>query len=167
MPLFEEYREALKSEIADMINSPGRPAGAITAAMFLKEFIGNMPWAHLDIAGTAWAEEPRRGPPRARPASWSARSSKSPHRRQQLAVIQNLPPRRRSLPRSSRSSEEPAANIDMIQVAVAAFGLTGVIMASAAVAGLLAGVLFIWYRRRRAVSTIEARGYEHNFFRPR
>jgi membrane associated rhomboid family serine protease len=53
----------------------------------------------------------------------------------------------------------------MIQVAVAAFGLTGVIMASAAVAGLLAGALFIWYRRRRPASTIEARGHEHNFFR--
>jgi leucyl aminopeptidase len=57
MPLFDEYREALKSEIADMLNSPGRPAGAITAAMFLKEFVGTTPWAHLDIAGTAWAEE--------------------------------------------------------------------------------------------------------------
>jgi leucyl aminopeptidase len=59
MPLFEEYRESLKSEIADMLNSPGRPAGAVTAAMFLKEFVGTTPWAHLDIAGTAWAEEAR------------------------------------------------------------------------------------------------------------
>jgi len=57
MPLFEDYRESLKSEIADMLNSPGRPAGSITAAMFLKEFAGDGPWAHLDIAGTAWAEE--------------------------------------------------------------------------------------------------------------
>jgi leucyl aminopeptidase len=57
MPLFEEYREQLKSEIADMVNSPGRPAGSITAAMFLKEFAGSGPWAHLDIAGTAWADE--------------------------------------------------------------------------------------------------------------
>ena len=57
LPLFDEYREQLKSEIADMLNSPGRPAGSITAAMFLKEFAGNGPWAHLDIAGTAWAEE--------------------------------------------------------------------------------------------------------------
>jgi leucyl aminopeptidase len=57
MPLFDEYRETLKSEIADMLNSPGRPGGAITAAMFLKEFVGNTPWAHLDIAGTAWAED--------------------------------------------------------------------------------------------------------------
>ena len=59
MPLFEEYRESLKSEIADMLNSPGRAAGAITAAMFLKEFVGTTPWAHLDIAGTAWAEDAR------------------------------------------------------------------------------------------------------------
>jgi leucyl aminopeptidase len=59
MPVFDEYREQLKSEIADMINSAGRPAGAITAAMFLKEFAGGLPWVHMDIAGTAWAEETR------------------------------------------------------------------------------------------------------------
>lgn len=57
LPLFDEYREQLKSEIADMLNSPGRPAGSITAAMFLKEFAGDGPWAHLDIAGTAWADD--------------------------------------------------------------------------------------------------------------
>ena len=48
---------------------------------------------------------------------------------------------------------------------IAAFGLTGVIMAAAVVAGLLAGVLFIWYRTRRPATTIEARNHEHNFFR--
>jgi leucyl aminopeptidase len=57
MPLHEDYAEQLKSEIADLVNSGGRPAGAITAAMFLKEFAGGLPWAHLDIAGTAWADE--------------------------------------------------------------------------------------------------------------
>ena len=57
MPLFEEYREPLKSEIADLLNSPGRAGGAVTAAMFLKEFVGATAWAHLDIAGTAWADE--------------------------------------------------------------------------------------------------------------
>jgi leucyl aminopeptidase len=57
LPLFDDYREQLKSEIADMVNSPGRPAGSITAAMFLKEFAGDGPWAHLDIAGTAWADD--------------------------------------------------------------------------------------------------------------
>jgi leucyl aminopeptidase len=57
MPLHDEYFDQLKSEIADMTNTGGRPAGSITAAMFLKEFTGGLPWAHLDIAGTAWAEE--------------------------------------------------------------------------------------------------------------
>ena len=59
MPLSEDDRELLKSEIADMLNSPGRAGGAITAALFLKAFVGTTPWAHLDIAGTAWAEEAR------------------------------------------------------------------------------------------------------------
>ena len=61
--------------------------------------------------------------------------------------------------------QEPTASIDMIQVSLAAFGLTGLIMGAAIVAGLAAGALFIWYRRRRPVSTIEARGHEHNYFR--
>ena len=59
LPLFDEYADQLRSEIADMLNTGGRPAGACTAAMFLKEFAGGLPWAHLDIAGTAWAEESR------------------------------------------------------------------------------------------------------------
>jgi leucyl aminopeptidase len=57
MPMFDDYKEQLKSEIADFTNTGGRPAGSITAAMFLKEFAGDLPWAHLDIAGTAWMEE--------------------------------------------------------------------------------------------------------------
>jgi leucyl aminopeptidase len=57
MPMFDEYKDQLRSEIADMMNTGGRPGGAITAALFLKEFTGNLPWVHLDIAGTAWAEE--------------------------------------------------------------------------------------------------------------
>jgi leucyl aminopeptidase len=57
LPLFEEYKDDLCSEIADMINTAGRLGGAITAAMFLREFTGGLPWIHLDIAGTAWAEE--------------------------------------------------------------------------------------------------------------
>jgi leucyl aminopeptidase len=59
MPIFEEYRDQLKSEIADITNTGGRPGGAGTAATFLKEFTGGLPWAHIDVAGTAWAEEPR------------------------------------------------------------------------------------------------------------
>jgi leucyl aminopeptidase len=57
LPLFDEYKDQLRSEIADMINTGGRQGGAITAALFLKEFTGGLPWIHLDIAGTAWADE--------------------------------------------------------------------------------------------------------------
>jgi leucyl aminopeptidase len=57
MPLYEEYTEQLRSEVADMMNTGGRPAGACTAATFLKEFAGGLPWGHLDIAGTSWADE--------------------------------------------------------------------------------------------------------------
>jgi leucyl aminopeptidase len=59
LPLFDEYRDQLKSDIADIMNTGGRPASSITAAMFIKEFAGGLPWAHLDIAGTAWADEAR------------------------------------------------------------------------------------------------------------
>jgi leucyl aminopeptidase len=59
MPIFDEYKDQLKSEIADFTNTGGRPAGSITAAMFLKEFTGGLPWAHIDIAGTAWSDEAR------------------------------------------------------------------------------------------------------------
>jgi leucyl aminopeptidase len=57
MPIFDDYKEQLKSEIADFTNTGGRPGGAITAALFIKEFTGDLPWVHMDIAGTAWAEE--------------------------------------------------------------------------------------------------------------
>jgi leucyl aminopeptidase len=57
MPLDEEYRELIRSNIADIINSGGRYGGAITAAMFLKEFVEDTPWIHLDIAGTTWIED--------------------------------------------------------------------------------------------------------------
>ena len=59
MPSVDEYFEQLKSEVADMTNTGGRPAGAVTAAVFLKQFAGGLPWAHLDIAGVAWADEAR------------------------------------------------------------------------------------------------------------
>ncbi len=57
MPIFEEYEKQLKSDIADVKNVGGRWAGAITAALFLKKFVGDYPWVHLDIAGTAMLEE--------------------------------------------------------------------------------------------------------------
>lgn len=54
LPLYEEYQEQIKSDIADIKNTGGREAGTITAACFLSRFVGDIPWAHLDIAGTAW-----------------------------------------------------------------------------------------------------------------
>lgn len=57
LPMFEEYEKLIKSDIADVKNVGGRWAGAITAAMFLKNFIGDYRWIHLDIAGTAIMEE--------------------------------------------------------------------------------------------------------------
>ena len=57
LPVDQEYQEMIKSGIADIVNSGGRWGGAITAAMFLKEFAEDTPWIHLDIAGVAWMEE--------------------------------------------------------------------------------------------------------------
>ena len=56
MPMWDDYRDLIKSEVADIKNTGGRAAGAITAAMFLKEFTESYPWIHLDVAGTAYAE---------------------------------------------------------------------------------------------------------------
>ncbi len=61
MPLDEEYDDNLKSNFADMGNVGGRPGGAITAAMFLRRFTKAYPWAHLDIAGTAWKSGTAKG----------------------------------------------------------------------------------------------------------
>ncbi len=58
LPVEDDYREMIKSSIADIMNTGGsRYGGAITAAMFLKEFVEDTPWIHLDIAGVAWTEE--------------------------------------------------------------------------------------------------------------
>jgi len=70
---------------------------------------------------------------------------------QQVTIVQIAP-------------EEPARELSMIDVSLAAFNLTGAIMVAAVVAGLVAGVTYIWYRSRRAITTIEARG-GHNLFR--
>ncbi len=56
-PLIEEYREKMKSDIADLKNVSGRDAGSIKAALFLQEFVSNIPWAHFDIAGSAFLSE--------------------------------------------------------------------------------------------------------------
>ena len=79
--------------------------------------------------------------------------------------MQNVAPVQPITPTIIEVIKEPTDTIDMIQVTVAAFGLTGVIMGAAVVAGFAAGAIFIWYRRRGPASTIEARGGEHNFFR--
>ena len=57
LPAEDEYKEMIKSDIADIKNTGGRWGGAVTAAMFLKEFVGDTPWMHLDIAGMAWMED--------------------------------------------------------------------------------------------------------------
>ncbi|WGV27911.1 leucyl aminopeptidase [Halotia branconii] len=57
MPMEEKYFEGLKSGIADMKNTGPRPGGAITAALFLKQFVKETPWAHLDIAGPVWVDK--------------------------------------------------------------------------------------------------------------
>ena len=61
MPLDDEYADGLKSNFADMGNVAGRAAGAVTAAKFLQKFVGDIPWAHLDIAGTAWKSGAAKG----------------------------------------------------------------------------------------------------------
>ncbi len=71
---------------------------------------------------------------------------------QQVTIVQIAP-------------EQPARELSMIDVSVAAFGLTGVIMVAALLAGLIAGAGYIWYRSRRAITIIEARGHQHNLFR--
>lgn len=58
LPTFEEYKNGLKSEFADMKNTGGRAGGASSAGLFLKEFVGNAKWAHIDIAGVAYLDTP-------------------------------------------------------------------------------------------------------------
>ena len=61
MPLWDDYQDLLKSNFADVGNVAGRAGGSITAAKFLQRFVGDAPWAHLDIAGTAWKEGAAKG----------------------------------------------------------------------------------------------------------
>lgn len=64
MPLWDEHREHIRGDVADIKNTGGRDGGAITAAAFLSKFVGEVPWAHLDIAGTAYTEKPKPHQPR-------------------------------------------------------------------------------------------------------
>ena len=60
MPIWDDYYSQIKSDVADLKNTGGRPAGSITAALFLKQFAEDVPWVHLDIAGVAWnGDKPR------------------------------------------------------------------------------------------------------------
>jgi leucyl aminopeptidase len=59
LPLNEDYKDSFKSEVADLINSSGREASSMKGALFLQEFVGKTPWAHLDIAGTAYFSKPK------------------------------------------------------------------------------------------------------------
>ena len=76
MPIDDDYREFIKGSVGDIQNiGSGKGGGAITGAMFIKEFAGDTPWIHLDIAGTAWNDDRSPGWPKgllARPsARWS------------------------------------------------------------------------------------------------
>jgi leucyl aminopeptidase len=61
LPMDDEYKELLKNSFADLGNIGGRAGGSITAAWFLREFVGDTPWVHLDIAGTAWNDDAKPG----------------------------------------------------------------------------------------------------------
>jgi leucyl aminopeptidase len=82
MPIDDDYREMIKSTIADIQNvGSGKGGGAVTAAMFLKEFTGETPWVHLDIAGTAWLDD-------AKP--WAAKGASGVAVRTLIDLILNL-----------------------------------------------------------------------------
>ena len=86
MPVFDDYKEQLKSEIADFTNTGGRAGGAITGALFIKEFAGGLPWVHIDIAGTAWAEESQAVSAERRDRRRRPHAGRAGARREDLAV---------------------------------------------------------------------------------
>ncbi len=81
MPLYDDYAEQMKSDIADLKNTGGRPGGTCTAAAFLKAFVGETPWVHLDVAGTAYLD---------RGSAWSAKGPTGVPVRAFLALVDNL-----------------------------------------------------------------------------
>jgi leucyl aminopeptidase len=81
MPYYEDYTLAMKSDIADLKNTGGRPAGALTAAAFLREFVDATPWIHLDIAGTAYLENE---------SPWQAKGPTGTPVRAFLALVESL-----------------------------------------------------------------------------
>jgi leucyl aminopeptidase len=81
MPLFEDYSNAMKSDIADLKNTGGRPAGTLTASAFLKAFAGDTPWVHLDIAGTAYLDNE---------SAWQAKGPTGTPVRAFIALVEQL-----------------------------------------------------------------------------
>jgi len=75
LPLYDDFDRQIKSDIADIKNTGGRPGGAETAGAFLKNFVADVPWIHLDIAGTAYSTTNRPTKPKARPERRCAPSS--------------------------------------------------------------------------------------------
>ena len=97
MPLDDEYAEGLKSNFADVANVAGRAGGAVNAAKFLQRFAGNYPWAHLDIAGTAWKSGGAKGST-GRPVGLLV---------QFLLGQQSIGPAKASRPKRKRTSPKP------------------------------------------------------------
>ena len=81
MPLYDDYTTAVKSEIADLRNSTGRAAGSLTAGAFLKSFVGDLPWIHLDIAGTAYLDSE---------SAWQAKGPTGTPVRAFVALVESL-----------------------------------------------------------------------------
>jgi leucyl aminopeptidase len=81
MPYYEDYTNAMKSDIADLKNTGGRPAGTLTAAAFLREFVDKTPWIHLDIAGTAYLENE---------SPWQAKGPTGTPVRALLSLVESL-----------------------------------------------------------------------------
>jgi leucyl aminopeptidase len=73
LPLIEDYRRFLDSEVADLVNATGEPGDSVQAALFLREFVAGIPWAHLDIAGPATAKEARYHQPKGA-SGWGVRT---------------------------------------------------------------------------------------------
>ena len=81
MPYYEEYSNAMKSEIADLKNTGGRAAGTLTAGAFLRAFVDETPWIHLDIAGTAYVDTE---------TAWQAKGPTGTPVRALVALIESL-----------------------------------------------------------------------------
>jgi leucyl aminopeptidase len=100
MPYYEEYYTAMKSDIADLKNTGGRAAGALTAAAFLRTFVGDTPWIHLDIAGTAYLDSE---------SSWQAKGPTGTPVRAFVALVEALNGTSAAHASNGASSREVAA----------------------------------------------------------